>query len=362
MAWQTGRDWNPMNRLGNALNPFNASNPLNPFVNRALGLRTPTGPAAPRFGTPAYQNRLEGQKHQSMADVAFSRAEELRQKGDIQGANRLEQEAHDLMRLSADYDALSRDPATRDQRGDGEIAAKKPSYKNHNQIKILQGQKFDPATTPALLPPGYRVIELQGGRKLCGVIDPATGTFDMTQGIIRVKPNGTMDINPQNRISYDYNDIYRNDPRADPDVVNAGFNRDGYTIHHVTPDKVATGHPATVANMISNGYNIDSFENYAPLPMQRLFEQKQGTVVGHWSRHDNYDGEVNVSLDDIQRRLQAKYSAPVTSWENHPRKAEIAADLDAEILALQAGNIQRIEDGDVPMKDKGMPGGMGMIN
>jgi hypothetical protein len=113
--------------------------------------------------------------------------------------------------------------------------------------------------------------------------------------------------------------------------------------------------------MLLNGYSVDNFGNYSAMPMQQLFRQQQGTAVGHWSGHKDYDGEVNVSLADIQRRLQAKYSAPVTSWEGHPRRAEIAAELDAEIRALQSSKVEDIENGNVPMKDLGMPGGMGRI-
>jgi hypothetical protein len=123
MAWQTGRDWNPMSRLGGALNPFNAGNPLNPLINRALGLPTATGPAAPRFGSQGYEFSMEDKKHRQMAESNLARAQELRQKGDIEGANRLELQAQQY-RLQADqYAAIGNDPTQRNLRGDNYIAA-----------------------------------------------------------------------------------------------------------------------------------------------------------------------------------------------------------------------------------------------
>jgi hypothetical protein len=123
MAWQTGRDWNPMSRLGGALNPFNAGNPLNPLINRALGLPTATGPAAPRFGSQGYEFKMEDIKHRQMAESNLARAQELRQKGDIEGANRLELQAQQY-RLQADqYAAIANDPTQRNLRGDNYIAA-----------------------------------------------------------------------------------------------------------------------------------------------------------------------------------------------------------------------------------------------
>jgi hypothetical protein len=123
MAWQTGRDWNPMSRLGGALNPFNAGNPLNPLINRALGLPTATGPAAPRFGSQGYEFKMEDIKHRQMAESNLARAQELRQQGDVAGANRLELQAQQY-RLQADqYAAIANDPTQRNLRGDNYIAA-----------------------------------------------------------------------------------------------------------------------------------------------------------------------------------------------------------------------------------------------
>jgi hypothetical protein len=125
MAWQTGRDWNPMSRLDGALNPFNAGNPLNPFVNRALGLPTPAGPAAPRFGSRGYEFNMEDVKHRQMTESALTRAQELRQKGDIEGANRLELEAQEFQMRSQAYNQIANDPTQRDLRGDNYIAARR---------------------------------------------------------------------------------------------------------------------------------------------------------------------------------------------------------------------------------------------
>jgi hypothetical protein len=123
MAWQTGRDWNPMSRLGGALNPFNTGNPLNPLINRALGLPTATGPAAPRFGSQGYEFKMEDIKHRQMTESALTRAQELRQQGDVAGANRLELQAQQY-RLQADqYAAIANDPTQRNLRGDNYIAA-----------------------------------------------------------------------------------------------------------------------------------------------------------------------------------------------------------------------------------------------
>jgi hypothetical protein len=311
------------------------------------------------FGTKGWELNHEASKHQAMADRVFSEAEKLRAKGDDVRASRLEQKAHDLQRSAYEYEAQSRDPKTKELRGDGRIAANKPTYDNHSQIKGLHGKQFDPAKTK--LPPGYEVMNLANGRKVCAVIDPVTGGFDMSKGIVLVRPDGKIQITTDNRTSYDYIGIYKNDPRARQDVKNTGFGRDGYTIHHAIPDKVASKHPLTVMAMRLSGYTVDTFENYAPLPMKKKFGELNGTEVGHWAGHGDFDDVVVGRLTQVQRGLEAKYSAPIADWKNHPQKDKIAAELEARISALQTRTVSDIEKGDVPMTNEGMSGGMGRI-
>jgi hypothetical protein len=83
-------------------------------------------PQQPRVGSQAYQNRLEGQKHQSMADAAFAEAQQLRQKGDIEGAKQSELRGQRYQQQSENYSLLAEISNTRNQRGDGVIAANKP--------------------------------------------------------------------------------------------------------------------------------------------------------------------------------------------------------------------------------------------
>jgi hypothetical protein len=78
-----------------------------------------------QFGTKGYQFHHEAGKHQRMADATFSQAQELRQKGDMAGAVRLEQQARQDQRRAQDYEMLANDPKIRNRKGDGEIAAKK---------------------------------------------------------------------------------------------------------------------------------------------------------------------------------------------------------------------------------------------
>ena len=329
--------------------------PFQRLKNKVLGRKSEV-----EFGTKGWEFNHEASKHQVMADRVFAEAEKLRAKGDDVRADRLEQKAHDLQRSSYEYEALSRDPNTRGLPGDGRIAANKPTYDNHSQIKGLHGQQFDPAKTK--LPPGYEVMNLANGRKVCAAIDPITGGFDMSKGIVLVRPDGKIQITTDNRTSYDYISTYKNDPRARQDVKNAGFGRDGYTIHHAIPDKVASKHPLTVMAMRLSGYTVDTFENYAPLPMKKKFGELNGTEVGHWSGHEKFDTQVSTDLTNIQKRLEAKYSSPISEWANHPQKDKIAAEMQARISGLQSQTLADIGNGRVPMTDEGMPNGIGRIN
>ncbi|MGB7412979.1 MAG: AHH domain-containing protein, partial [Thermosynechococcaceae cyanobacterium] len=305
-------------------------------------------------GTKGYEFNHEASKHQAMADLAFAKAEEHRSKGDHTRADRLEQQAHDLLRSAYDYQSLAQDPTFINELGDGVVAAKKPIYSNHNQIKGLHGKTFDPHTTK--LPPGYEVIDLEHGRKLIAVTDPRTNAFNIKQeGIIRVKENGKMNLNNDNRMSYDWNEIYRKDPRARQDVLSAGFSKTGYTIHHVIPDKVTSQHPLTVTAMKLYGFTVDTYENYAPLPMKAKFIELGGAEVGHWAGHSRFDRKVNRSLTVIQKSLELKYSSPIYNWSSHPQKDQITNDLRMRILRLQSVLKSKIRDGKVPMSYSKIP-------
>jgi A nuclease family of the HNH/ENDO VII superfamily with conserved AHH len=331
------------------------NSPFQKVKNKVLGNKSEF-----EYGTKGWELNHEASKHQAMAESVFEQAKIQRAKGNTKAADRLEQEAHDLLRSSYEYRASAHDPRVRNTPGDGEIAAGKRRYDNHSEIESLIGKKFDATTTK--LPPGYQVIEVERGRKVCAVIDPITGAFDLSKGILLVRPSGQISVDPQNRTSYDYIDIYRNDPRARADVLAAGFGRDGYTIHHVIGDKVASEHPLMVMDMRLNKFTVDTFENYAPLPMKQKFQELQGTEVGHWSGHKNFDDGVRAKLTDIQEELEIKYDSPISEWLNHPQKNRIAAEMKSKISNLQSGTLSDIKNGNVPMTDEGMSSGIGRIN
>jgi hypothetical protein len=331
------------------------NSPFQKVKNKVLGNKSEF-----EYGTKGWELNHEATKHQAMAESVFEQAKIQRAKGNTKAADRLEQEAHDLLRSSYEYRASAHDPRVRNTPGDGEIAAGKRQYTNHSEIESLIGTKFNAATTK--LPAGYQVIEIENGRKICAVIDPRTGAFDMSKGILLVRPSGQISVDPQNRTSYDYTTIYRNDPRARADVLATGFGLDGYTIHHVIADKVASTHPLTVMDMRLNKFTVDTFENYAPLPMKHKFFELQGAEVGHWSSHGNFDKTVEAKLTAIQKRLEVEYSSPISEWPNHPKRDQIAAEMKSEISALQSSTLSKIENGDVPMTDEGMLNRIGRIN
>ncbi len=311
------------------------------------------------YGTKGWELNHEASKHQAMAESVFAEAKVQREKGNAKAADNLEQEAHELLRSSYEYRASANDPRVRNTPGDGEIAAGKRQYTNHSEIESLIGKKFNATTTK--LPAGYQVIEIEHGRKICAVIN-SRGSLDLSKGILLVKPDGKISVDPQNRTSYNYTTIYRNDPRARADVLAAGFGLDGYTIHHVIADKVASTHPLTVMDMRLNKFTVDTFENYAPLPMKNKFFELQGAEVGHWSSHEKFDGIARAKLTAIQEKLQIKYSSPISEWPNHPKRDQIAAELKREVSALQSSTLSDIENGNVPMTDEGLTNGIGRIN
>jgi hypothetical protein len=105
LARQTGVEWNPLQRSTNAL----------------------TGKKPEyQFGSKGYQFNHEAGKHQQMANTALTQANDLRQKGDIAGAQLLEQKAQQYRRQAQDYAALAQDPKFRDQKGENYIAANRP--------------------------------------------------------------------------------------------------------------------------------------------------------------------------------------------------------------------------------------------
>jgi hypothetical protein len=196
-----------MSRLGGALNPFNAGNPLNPFVNRALGLPTATGPAAPRFGSRGYEFNREKDKHEQMAASAEVRAQELRQQGDIAGANRLEMEARNNLQRSQAYAEIANDPTQRDLRGDNYIAAQRRVYSNETEVKPLLGKK----PSEVQFPEGYRRLEVDPrtgkpveqpgtGVSVYGVVDPKTGQLNRSMAILR-EVDGKLTANDYNYTS-----------------------------------------------------------------------------------------------------------------------------------------------------------------
>jgi A nuclease family of the HNH/ENDO VII superfamily with conserved AHH len=145
-------------------------------------------------------------------------------------------------------------------------------------------------------------------------------------------------------------------------MLGVNFGMNGYTIHHVIGDKVASTHPLTVMDMRLNKFTVDTFENYAPLPMKNKFFELQGAEVGHWSSHDRFDGIVKTKLTAIQEKLELKYGSPISEWPNHPQKDRIAAEMKSKISNLQSGTLSDIKNGNVPMTDEGMSSGIGRIN
>lgn len=126
-------------------------------------------------------------------------------------------------------------------------------------------------------------------------------------------------------------------------------------------DKVSTGHPLTVKAMELYGFNVDQFGNYAAMPMKEQFFKLDGTEVGHWSSHPDFDAGVELALSRVQTDLEAKYG-DTSSWSTHPERANIAADLRKSITRLQNETFEKIKNGQVPMTDEGTSNGFGRIN
>jgi hypothetical protein len=81
----------------------------------------------PRVGTLGYEFGREDLKHQRRAANALTQAQELRQRGDIEGANRLELQAQQYQRQAQDYALIAQDPNQRNLRGDGFVANDRPT-------------------------------------------------------------------------------------------------------------------------------------------------------------------------------------------------------------------------------------------
>jgi A nuclease family of the HNH/ENDO VII superfamily with conserved AHH len=306
-------------------------------------------------GTKGYDLNAEATKHQKMADWRFEEAQRQKAKGNTAEYERLIQEAHDLQGAAHDYQELARDPKYQNEPGDGEIAGGKRTYDNHDEIKDLvgRGKPFDKTK----LPDGYTTFELEGGRKIAARLTPE-GTIDLKHGVLLVNEKGLVSVSPQNRVSYDYIKIYENNPNARPGI---SFGKDGYTVHHMIADKVASQHALTVKAMELYGFHVDQFGNYAAMPMKEQFFKLDGTEVGHWSSHPEFDITVEAGLSKIQTDLEAIYG-PISGWSTHTQKAKIAAQLKQEITNLQTNTFEKIKNGQIPMTDEGTSGGFGRIH
>ncbi|EYB69270.1 hypothetical protein DEIPH_ctg009orf0008 [Deinococcus phoenicis] len=304
-------------------------------------------------GSARWEMGTEAAKHRDMAQWRFQEAEKL--PAGSQQRNRLLQEAHDYDRLAGEYEkaALTADP--RERLADATIEGRKRSYTNHDEIQPLLGKSFDRSA----LPDRYVVFEVEGGRKVAARLN-SEGTFDLQSAVLLVRPDQTVQVNPQNRITYDYISKYQEDPAARPDL---DFSREGYTLHHIIPDKVSTQNPLCVKAMELTGYSPDRMSNYQPMPMEKLFRQLDGQEVGHWSHHSNYDETVvTTELRFRQDVLEGQYG-PMSTWDGgHPKIAEIRAELTKAMLNAENAIKARVESGDVPMTvEDGINGSRGRI-
>jgi hypothetical protein len=111
MAWQSGND--AVNQVkGDIVKPVTS---FFNFGNKPQGNQ-------PRVGTLGYELGREDVKHQMRANNAQAQAQELRQKGDVTGAQRLEQQAQGYRQQAEDYAHVANNPALRHQKGDGYVA------------------------------------------------------------------------------------------------------------------------------------------------------------------------------------------------------------------------------------------------
>jgi hypothetical protein len=319
-------------------------------IRQRLGLNEET--QAPP-GSKAKQYETEALKHETMADWRFAESERQAKLGNKAQADRLLQEAHDLREAGYDYLNQSRDPKFRNQPGDGEIDGGKRIYNNHDEIKDLTGKPFDKTK----IPDGYTTFEIEGGRKIVAKVK-ADGTIDIGKAVLLVNEKGNVSVNPQNRVSYDYINIYKNGTNARSGI---SFGRDGYTVHHMITDKVSTGHPLTVKAMELIGFNVDTPINYAAMPMKEQFFKLDGTEVGHWSSHPEFDTRVEVQLTRIQEKLEGDFGN-ISTWSTHSERAKIATELRQEILTLQNNIFNDIQNGQVPMTNENTTGVLGRIN
>jgi hypothetical protein len=116
MTWQSGND--AVNQVkGDILKPVTS---FFNFGNKPQGNK-------PRVGTLGYEFGQENRKHQMRAENAQSQAQELRQKGDVAGAQRLEQQAQGYRQQAEDYAHVANNPALRHQKGDGYVANDRPT-------------------------------------------------------------------------------------------------------------------------------------------------------------------------------------------------------------------------------------------
>ncbi|AWT35119.1 hypothetical protein GCM10008956_20720 [Deinococcus arenae] len=324
-----------------------------PLSRVAERVRTLLGSGAPvRPGTRRWELGVEAAKHQDMANWRFQEAERLPKTSPQR--QRLLQEAHDLQRLAQEYEQAAALADGQTIVDESVIEGRRKLYANHPEIEALLGKPFD-ATA---LPDRYVTFEVEGGRKVVGRLN-ADGTFDMRAAILLVRPDGTVQVNPSNRITYDYIQKYQLDPGARTDI---DFGLDGHTIHHLIPDKVSTSNPLCVKAMELIGYSPDRMTNYHEMPMRNLYRLLDGQEVGHWSHHSQYDTEVVIpALRDAQNALVADFG-PLPTWTpQHPRVAELRAALRYELSAIEATLKQRIVDGNVPMTTENTAGNKGRI-
>jgi hypothetical protein len=116
MAWQSGND--AVNQVkGDIVKPVTS---FFNFGNKPQGKQ-------PRVGTLGYEFGQENRKHQMRAENAQSQAQALRQKGDVAGAQRLEQQAQGYRQQAEDYAHVANNPALRHQKGDGYVANDRPT-------------------------------------------------------------------------------------------------------------------------------------------------------------------------------------------------------------------------------------------
>jgi A nuclease family of the HNH/ENDO VII superfamily with conserved AHH len=279
-----------------------------------------------------WQTAHEVDKHQRIADSYFDQANNP--KLDAETRAEFIQKAHEALARSYEYEAKIDDANTGKNSAADDLWGNKPSFDNEAELRPLVKQQYESGVT--VLPAGYVEIRIKGDGELVGSTlgrgsnardlgsdrivlarrNP-DGTLDMTKGIMVVNEKGTITLGNDNRISRDWTDRYTAAMKANVDGVRKigldgkeiTFSREGYTVHHIIPDKTLTGSPFGCKAMELTGYNVDRTSNYRAMPMEQKFMEINGQEVGHWTDHPEFSAQVTRTLLDYQTALEQEFGA-----------------------------------------------------